>query len=727
MLYFDRRTVAGKGRAARKGYGYVASLVGAVLLLGVVACTSGKNAVDVKDAQWPLLGLDQMGQRFSSAEQINAKTLDRLGFAFEFKDFVVRGRTHRGMEATPLMVGGVLYFSGPWGVAYAVDAHTGKHLWTYDPEADGESARNACCDAVNRGVAVADGRLFTASTDGHLAAVDVKTGKELWKVDTIVDRKWNYSSTGAPYLAGKYVIIGNSGADMGSRGYASAYDQRTGKLAWRFWVVPGDPAKGADENPDVTFARKTWPKDARWDLGLGGNPWDGFAFDPETGTVFIATGNGGPHPRWKRSVSGDAGDELYLSSIVAVDVDTGRRKWHYQTTPGDSWDYAATSPLVMADLRIDGRIRKVIMQAPKNGFFYVLDRQTGELLRAAPYTHVNWADHIDMKTGRPVMNPASDYHEKPSVIWPSMAGGHAWTPMAFSPRTGLVYLPVYDTPASYEMRKEAPFHPGTANHGSHNAFAPFTEPALKAEYDHGPSQTFEGRLKAWDPIRGQARWISDPLPFLNGGTLVVGDLVFQGAADGKLRIHDAATGRVLRSIDIGTSIMAAPMTYVIDGTQYIAFTAGYGGPQGGFFAPGTAPATYDNYERLIVLKLDGGKVPLPPLRQPVAASAVPVKIPATAARMARGQALFEQQCNRCHVMGGATGIYPNLWNMSPEVIDAFELIVGQGALAEAGMGNFSSSLSASDIAALKAFIVNDTVAKKTLGKNAGAHFREATH
>jgi len=721
MMGMGRRRATGFGAAGRVG------LALSCLALIATACTSGQRGGGTSDTQWPLQGRDQMGQRYTDLDQINAATIGRLGFAFEYKDFLVRGRTHRGMEATPLMVDGVLYVSGPWGVAYAVDARTGKPLWTYDPEAAGESARNACCDAVNRGVAVAGGRLFTASTDGHLAAVDIHSGKLLWKVDTIADRTWNYSSSGAPMIAGKYVVIGNSGADMGARGYASAYDQQTGRLVWRFWVVPGDPAQGPDENADVTLARATWPKDARWDLGLGGNPWDGFAFDPETNTVFIGTGNGGPHPRWKRSASGDAGDELYLSSIVAVDATTGRRKWHYQTTPGDSWDYAATSPFVMADMQIDGRTRKVIMQAPKNGFFYVLDRQTGELLRAAPYTPVNWASHVDLRTGRPVTTAASDYHDRPSVLWPSMAGGHAWTPMAFSPRTGLVYLPVYDAPASYQMRADAPFRPGTPNHGSHNAFAPFGDAALQAQYASGPAQSFEGRLKAWDPVKGVARWMSDPLPFLNGGTLVVGDLVFQGAADGKLRIHDAATGKVLRTIDIGTSIMAAPISYAIDGVQYIAFTAGYGGPQGGFFAPGTAPATYDNYERLIVLKLDGGAVPLPLRRRPVLASPIPSPIAATPAQIARGQALFEQQCNRCHVMGGAAGIYPDLWNMPPEIIDAFDMIVGEGALAEAGMGNFSSSLSKADIDAVKAFIVNDSIVKKRNGKQAGAQYKEATH
>jgi quinohemoprotein ethanol dehydrogenase len=679
------------------------------------------------DAAWPMAGRDAAGQHYAAIDQINAATLDRLGLAFEFRDFVVRGRTHRGTEATPLMIDGVLYFSGPWGVAYAVDARTGRHLWTYDPDADGEAARKTCCDAVNRGVAVAGGRLFVAATDGKLAAVDIHSGKALWTVDTIADHRWNTTSTGAPIVAGHLVIIGNAGADMGSRGYASAYDTATGRLAWRFWVVPGDPRAGADENPDVTFARATWPRDTRWDLGMGGNPWDGLAYDAETDTVFIATGNGGPHPVWLRSASGRTGDELYLSSIVALDARTGRRKWHYQTTPADSWDYAATSPLVMADLPVGDRVRKVIMQAPKNGFFYMLDRQTGELLQARPYTAVNWASGIDPRTGRPIRSDDGDYHLAPRVVWPSMAGGHAWAPMAFSPRTGLVYLPVFDVAASYAMNAAGRFLPGTADHGTHNAFAPFDDPALAARYRAGPSQAFEGRLKAWDPVTGTARWTSAALPMLNGGTLVAGDLVFQGGVDGVLRVHDAASGTVLREIPIGSSILAAPMTYRLDGVQYIAFEAGFGGPQGGFFAPGSAPARYDNFERLVVLRLDGAAIPLPPPHHRVPAAPIPQPLPAGADEIAQGQRLFQEQCARCHMMGGADGIYPDLWNMDQATIDSFEAIVGGGALAYAGMGNFSSSMTATQIHAVKAFIVNDTILKRRNGAEAGAHYREATH
>jgi len=701
------------------GNGFLTAFLAASLALG--SCGQNNQSQD-----WPTGGKDWQGQRYVPDSQVTRENASRLGLAFEFQDFVVRGRTHRGTQATPLMLDGTLYFSGPWGVAYAVDARTGEHRWTYDPEAEGSSARDACCDAVNRGVAIAGERVFVAATDGQLAAIDRKSGKGLWKVDTIEDHRWNTSSTGAPQVTEELVLIGNSGSDMGSRGYLSAYDQATGKLRWRFWVVPGDPADGPDENPDVTAARATWPDDTRWDMGMGGNPWDAIAYDPESRTVFVGTGNGGPHPVWRRSRTGEQTDQLYLSSIVALDADTGRVKWHYQTTPADSWDYAATSPLVMAEMDIAGRKRKVIMQAPKNGFFYVLDRETGELLRADAYTPVTWASHVDMRTGRPVLSDAGDFRNSDKVIWPSMAGGHAWTPMAFSPRTGLVYLPVYDAPASFSATHAA-FSPGNANHGTLNTFAPFADPSLARQLQAGPSHGMEGRLKAWDPLTGKAKWVSGPLPFLSGGTLVAGDIVFQGTVNGYLTAYDAATGTELAAIEIGTAIHAAPMTYVLDGKQYIAFLAGYGGPQGGFFPPGSAPSKYENFERLIVLTLDGHPVPLPPAVRPATQESLPQAIAATPAHVARGQELFQQMCSRCHAVGGASGNYPDLWNMSPGTIAAFNDIVGNGAFNYAGMGNYSNVLSEQDIAAIKAFIVNDSIEKRRKGQEAGAQFRPATH
>lgn len=667
------------------------------------------------------------GQRFSALDAIDAGNVAKLGLAFEFRDFIVRGRTNRGIEAAPVFRDGVLYFSGPWGVAYAVDARTGQSIWTYDPESSGYAARNSCCDAVNRGVAIQGDRLFVAATDGQLAAVDIATGHELWKVDTIVDHHWNTSSTDAPIVAGDLVIIGNSGADMGSRGYVSAFRADSGKLAWRFWIVPGDPKQGSDESPDVTAARKTWPADTRWELGMGGNAWAGLAYDPSTKAVFVGTGNGGPHPAWLRSESGEITDQLYLSSIVALDPASGRVKWHYQTTPADSWDYNAASPFVMADIAIGGQQRKVIMQAPKNGFFYVLDRETGELLQAKPYTDVTWASHVDMKTGRPAVTENADYSKKPKVIWPSLAGGHAWTPMSFSPRTGLVYVPVSQAASSYASDATGSFLRGAISQGVVNAFPPFADPDLKAQFEKGPSQSIGGVLKAIDPATGEVRWTSDPLPFLTTGTLVAGNLVFQGAADGYFSAYDAATGKRLLHLFTGTGIMGAPITYELDGAQYIAFLAGFGGPQGARLPPNSPALKFENLGRLIVLKLDGAKVPMPPALAKPEQQPVPQAIKASAGQIAHGQRLFEQYCHRCHWVGGVPSNYPNLWNMAPGTIDAFEAIVGEGALEYAGMANFSDALSRQDRDAIKAFIVNDTILKRRDGPQAGAQFNAASH
>lgn len=668
----------------------------------------------------------QFGQRYVALDDIDRNTVGQLGLAFEFRDFVVRGRTQRGVEATPIMRDGVLYFSGPWGVAYAVDARTGQSLWVYDPQSSGYAARNACCDAVNRGVAIAGQRLFVAATDGQLAAVDIETGTELWKVDTIVDPRWNTSSTDAPLVAGDLVIIGNSGADMGSRGYVSAYHVDDGSLAWRFWVVPGDPANGPDENPDVTTARETWPEDTRWELGLGGNTWAGLAYDPTTDTVFVGTGNGGPHASWLRSNSGAETDQLYLSSIVALSKADGRVKWHYQTTPGDSWDYNASSPFVMADLQIDGQDRKVIMQAPKNGFFYVLDRMDGELLQAQPFANVTWASHIDMTTGRPVLTKQADYRDEPKVIAPGVAGAHSWTPLSFSPRTGLVYVPVSEGAMSFQADPTGTFLRGAISQSVNNGVPPFADPELQAQFEQGPSQYFGGLLKAIDPETGKVVWTSEERPFLTTGTLVVGDLVFQGGADGYFNAYDAADGTRLLHLNTGTGILGAPISYELDGVQYIAFLAGFGGPQGAHYPPYVPAQEYENFGRLIVLKLGGGEVPLPPRKTAPAPQPLPDPIAASPATLARGERLYQQYCHRCHWTGGSASNYPNLWNIAPGTLHAFEAIVGEGAMEFAGMAGFSDALSREDRDAIKAFLVNDIILKRQQGKSAGAQSSRVT-
>ncbi len=678
-----------------------------------------------KAGDWLLNGRTFGGEHFSPLTSVNAETVGRLGFAWDFKDFIVRGRTHRGIEANPVMVDGVLYFSGPWGVIYAVDARTGKSIWTYDPEADGEYGRLACCDVVNRGLAVWQGKVFVGSLDGWLVAVDAKTGKPLWKADTIVDRHFNYTITGAPQVAGDNILIGNAGADMGARGYVSAYNLETGKLAWRFFAVPGDPKKGPDESPEVTMARKTWSKDTRWEFGGGGNAWDSIVYDPELGLAYLGLGNGSPHPIWLRSPGG--GDNLFLASVVAVDAKSGRMKWFYQETPGDSWDFNACSPMVLTDLKIGGSTRKVLMQAPKNGIFYVLDRKTGELLKADPFTKVTWADGVDLKTGRPRVTPEADFSKRPTIISPSVAGGHAWQPISWSPETSLMYIPVYEGPMKNIAAPLENFVPGALNQQHDGQFPPFSSPDDLRQLKGAP-QSRAGRLEAWDPVAGKAVWTSGPLPFISGGVLsTAGGLVFQGSTNGVLTAYDARTGKVLKSIDTGTGIMAAPITYELDGVQYVAVIGGHGGPEGAFFGPDSAASKHQNYERLMVFKLDGAPTPLPPATVRPERQPTPMPIAAGADVVAKGQSLFKFHCQRCHVLGGAFGAYPDLWNMSPATLQAFEGIVHGGAYKYAGMGDFSDVLTLGDVAALKAFIVNDEIEKRRVGGTAGAHSRTAYH
>jgi quinohemoprotein ethanol dehydrogenase len=675
------------------------------------------------DTGWPRPGRDMGDSYYTPLGGLTASNVGQLGLAFEFDDFLVRGRTHYGLQSTPVLADGMLVFSGPWGEVYAVDARTGEQRWVTDTEAEGQYARNACCGVVNRGVAVADGKVFVGALDGHLFALDLKTGKPVWKVDTFATRNWNYSSTGAPQIAGNVVLIGNAGADMGARGYVSAYDIATGKLVWRFWSVPGDPKAGPDETPEVTLARKTWPLDARWDLGLGGTAWNGLAYDPETNTAYLGIGNGGPHPAWLRSRSGEVKDELFLSSIVAVDAATGRMKWYYQETPGDSWDFTATAPMVLATLSIGGKPHKVLMQAPKNGIFYVLDRDSGKLLRADAYTRINWADGVDMQTGRPRFTAEANYHDGGKLLWPSGAGGHGWQPMAFSPRTGLVYLPVYETGMDQSAAPDARFIPGNINQATFGKFPPFSPERLAGR----AQATFEGRLKAWDPVAGKARWMSAPLPFLSGGTMVAGDLVFQGSASGYLDAYDAASGKQVLHLFIGTVITASPMTYEIDGVQYLAVLAGAGGPQGAFFGPGVVAAERENAQRLIVLKINGKPVPLPPMRTAQPLPLMPTPVPASPAMMKLGEQLFMDRCSRCHAAGGAVAVYPNLWRMEPGTIEGFHAIVGEGALSFAGMGNFSDQLTPEEIEAIRAFIVNDTIDRREGRKAGGEPASRQTH
>lgn len=658
-----------------------------------------------ENAEWRFNGNGQKEQRYSPLETINTGNVDRLGLAWRYDDFVVRGRVHRGNQGTPLVVDGVMYFTGPWSVVYAVDAKTGAEKWVYDPEAEGAWARNACCDVYNKGVAFHGGRIYVGVIDGYLDAVDAQTGERIWRKDTLIDRSRAYTVAGAPRIAGKNVVIGNGGADMGTRGYLSAYDLETGELAWRFFTVPGDPSQ-PDEHPELAEARKTWGPKARYDIGLGGAVYDGMAYDPELNIVYAGTSNGAPHPTWVRDPEFE-GDNLYLSSILAIDADSGELKWHYQTTPADDWDYGSTQNFILADLEIGGQERKVVMHAPKNGFFYALDRETGELLSAEPFVTVTWASHVDMETGRPVVNEELSYRDGPKIIWPSVSGGHNWQPMAYSPKTKLVYIPAIEAPMKFVGYPDVDYQPGSLNEAKGPPLFPPFEEDDASLLEGQPEPTVHDVLIGWDPATGKAVWETEQ-PYWSGGLLsTAGDLVFQGATDGMFRVFDARTGALLKTIETGIAMLAPPISYEIDGEQYVAVLAGLGGSESAYFPHQAAAHEYENPETLFVFKLNGDEVEMPPLRTPETEQPLPDMPGADQVALDRGAELFYHNCARCHSYRGSPGAYPNLWNMTPAAHASFNAVLMEGALSYGGMASFSDVLTQEDADAIHDFLKAD--------------------
>jgi quinohemoprotein ethanol dehydrogenase len=621
---------------------------------------------DKEPGQWFTTGRDRSNAHYSPLAQINKGNVSRLGFAWDYDTHTVRS-----LEATPIVVDGVMYTSGSVGQVYALDAKTGKELWTFDPNNDLRVNQRACCDEVNRGVAVWKGRVYVASFDGHLFALDAATGNTIWKVDTIVDRKRAYTSTGAPQVAGKVVAIGNAGAEYDARGYVSAYDLETGRLAWRFYTVPGDPSKPY-ENPELKIAAKTWDPKSDWPMGGGGTVWGDMAYDPQLNLLYFGTGNGTFYDQSKRSPSG--GDNLFIASILAINPDTGRLVWYYQEAPGDQWDYDVVQQIVLTDLQINGVKRKVLMQAPKTGFFIILDRKTGKLISANKFVPVTWADHIDLKTGRPVeAADARSYKYSSSgkrLIEPSPMGGHNWNPMSYDRKTGLVYIPAIE---------------------------------------NGQEAIFSGKsfLRAWDPIQGRIVWdLQMPDWYDRGGVLsTAGGIVFAGNVSGHFCAYDALAGEKLKDIDVGTSIMAGPISYMIEGTQYVAVMAAWGG--GGWNFPHPASAAYQrgNAGRIIAFKLDGGPTPMPPLLPPFGPIPQPPPLTASAETIKKGADLFQAHCSSCH-LNQPGSLAPDLRRMSPEIHEAFKQIVLGGALVNAGMPPWDDVLNPEEADAIHAYLIS---------------------
>ena len=605
---------------------------------------------------------------------------------------------------------GVLYATGDWSNVFAVDARTGRELWRWEANADRARGERACCDVVNRGVALYRGRVYVGVIDGRLVALDAATGKPVWDVQTTpIDEP--YTITGAPRVVDGKVIIGNGGAELGVRGFVSAYDAETGKLAWRFYVVPGDPSKGPDgaaSDKALQAALPTWTGEWWNNGGGGGTPWDAMAYDPEAKLLYVGTGNGSAWDRALRSPGG--GDNLYLSSIIALDVATGELKWHYQTTPGDQWDYTAVQHLILADVTIDGRARKVIMQAPKNGFFYVLDRLTGELLSAEPYAKVTWAKGVDRKTGRPIETKQARYADFVETQWPGPGGAHNWHPMSFNPATGLVYVPAVE--GSFNYGREVGFKrvPGFWNMGidlASRTVGGALPPLPKSEYEDGTGTEVgaASSLLAWDPATAAPRWrVKYTSGATGGGTLTTaGNLVFQGLSDGHLVAYTADKGEKVWDVNVGAGIMAAPSTYQLDGRQYVSVLVGWGGATGLYVANPTGQ--YKPPGRLLTFVLDGN-AKLEPIRGIAKNPLTVVENTASPEQIERGGVLFARRCSMCHGFFAASGgAIADLRYALPATYDNMDNIVRQGAYVPLGMPKFDF-LTEADLAAIKGYVLS---------------------
>ncbi len=667
--------------------------------------------------QWFTPGRDGEGTYYSPLEDINDRNVDRLGFAWSYSL-----GTRRGQEATPVVVDGVMYAVGNWGRVYALDAASGTELWQYDPQTDGQWwGRYACCDVVNRGVAVWEGKVYVGSIDGYLHAIDARTGKRVWKIDTLTGRgpkAFHYFITGAPLIAGDQVVIGNGGSDFtGARGSVSAYDVQTGTFKWRFYTVPRDPRAGPQDQAHLESAARTWPVAYDWSAGGGGSAWDGMAYDPQRQLVYVGTANPIPY-RVEMHAQGGS-DELFADSIVALHAPDGQLAWHYQETPGDGWDYDATAKMILADIDVDGRSRAVLMQASKNGFLYVLDRQSGDVIAATAFTHVNWTRGIDPATHRPLPTPDAEWAGAPKLIFPSPMGGHSWQPTSYSPKTRLLYVPAIDAPmvyintqqrraglleGSFELAFVAPEDYDPRGLRSLFGNLPPLDQLVKAAGAVQPPRS-RGVLRAIDPATGKVVWEQQGQSVWDGGVLsTAGNLVVRGDSAGRLSIYQADGGRLLKQIDVGTSIMAAPMTYRVKGVQFVSVMAGYGG--GVLYAPFPAESAarkYGNANRIVTFRLDGTAVPKPAALTDVVFPEPP-QPEGTAAQIASGEVLYNRYCARCHAFG--PGLLPDLRRLSAPTHKLFYEIVLNGAYQAKGMARWDDVLSRADAEAIHAYLVD---------------------
>lgn len=707
-------SIAGPARLA--GGWFTAVMVG-LSVLSVSGCSGGKDTANSKNvaemdgplfaqtpADWAVHGGNAAEQRFSPLDRIDTANVSELGLAW-----TTQFDTNRGQEATPLVIGGTVYLSTAWSKVIALDGKTGQAKWHYDPEIAGSKAREGCCDVVNRGVAYADGVVFLGAFDGRLVALDAKTGKPIWQVQT-TDTAKPYTITGAPRIARQLVLIGNGGAELGVRGYVSAYDRRTGQLKWRFYTVPnpqGQPDGAISDEPLFKLANNTW-NDGEWrKTGGGGTVWDAIVYDPELNQVLIGVGNGTP---WSHQLrSGGKGDNLFLSSIVALDADTGRYRWHYQETPAENWDFTATQPIILANLRIGGRVRKVAMQAPKNGFFYVLDRENGEMISADPFVEVNWASGIDPKTGRPIETKVARYGIEGSLTRPSAFGAHNWYPMSFSPKTGLVYFPVQEIGMIYAIDGKHTYRERTFNTGVHSDLNIPPDDQTAVEQIR---KSLKGALIAWDPVARKEVWRARQPGPASGGTLATaGNLVFEGNLQGTFRAFAADSGKELWHFQAETAVQGSPISYEIAGEQYVLVLSGYGGGFGLSTAFGDGRARNRPFGRALAFKI-GGKAKWRPEQEVPVGDPTPVSDSFTVASIAEGKRVYETTCAWCHGAGAqSSGLAPDLRRSTALADKAiWQKVVIDGAMSHGGMASFDDILSRQQANAARGYVAQRAVA-----------------
>ncbi len=689
--------LAGCGQAADQNAAADAAAPAEQNAVVAAAAEAAPTAVAVDEARllqgtndpnlWAHYGGSYNEQRYSPLEAINPANVGQLGLAW-YADY----DTNQNQHGSPLYVDGVIYVPTARNVVHAFDARSGERVWTYTPI----MVPNPNLGLVNRGLAAYDGKIFMGKLDAHLVALDAATGEPVWDIDTVPeslglgDMRKQYSITMAPRIAKGKVFIGGSGGEFGARGWIAAYDVETGQEVWRFWTVPGSPENGF-EGEHLRFAAETWPDDIKfWEQGGGGTVWDAAVYDPVTDLLYFGTGNGTP---WNREMRDpDDGDNLFVASVVAVNPDTGEYVWHYQETPGDSWDYDAVSPMMTADLTIDGAQRHVLLHPSKNGFMYVLDAATGQLISGDAFTGVTWATGIDLATGRPIEAPGARYETEPFNIGPGAPGGHTWHPNAFSPKTGLIYIPTWENySAMAPQQRPAEGPPPLIAFGGQ-----IDRETLKPHN----KQANDGWLQAWDPVARKAVWETPRGPRATSGVLATGgDLVFMGNSNGNtLAAYHAVTGEQLWSYDAQSAVYAAPITYELDGEQYIA--ASVGGTGGSdYYAP--------SYGRMLVFKV-GGSVQLP---EKVSYTPPPLNPPestATPEVIARGGAVYAEHCSVCHGNNGVQqrSSFPNL-TLSALLYsqEGFDQVVLNGARVQRGMANYSDRLTPDDSAAIREFII----------------------